>query len=150
LPYKDPEAARACDRRYVELHREFRRASWRQWHKNHRAQSAAAQRRKVRRRKLRLFRRDRWRCVYCQRRGTMKTLTRDHKVPLSRGGPSTLENLVTACRGCNQRKGTMTYWAFVAKLRAELPSEEPPDWLLADNPLALEDEEAENLLAFAR
>jgi 5-methylcytosine-specific restriction endonuclease McrA len=36
------------------------------------------------------------------------TLTCDHVVPVSRGGSSTLDNLVTACLACNLAKSTMT------------------------------------------
>lgn len=55
-----------------------------------------------------LFHRDRHLCAYCGHEyGTMR-LTRDHVVPLSQGGRDTWMNLVTACRGCNQRKGGRT------------------------------------------
>lgn len=32
-------------------------------------------------------------------------MTRDHVVPLSRGGPDTLENLISMCIHCNEKKG---------------------------------------------
>jgi 5-methylcytosine-specific restriction endonuclease McrA len=35
----------------------------------------------------------------------MAELTLDHVLPRSRGGASTWENLVAACRRCNNRKG---------------------------------------------
>ena len=35
-------------------------------------------------------------------------LTCDHVVPVSRGGSSTFDNLVTACLACNLAKSTMT------------------------------------------
>lgn len=38
--------------------------------------------------------------------------TKEHKLPLSRGGPDTLDNLVAACRGCNHRKGSLTLDEF--------------------------------------
>jgi 5-methylcytosine-specific restriction endonuclease McrA len=40
-------------------------------------------------------------CVYC---GEKKPLTRDHLIPLSKGGQSVKENIVPACLSCNSRK----------------------------------------------
>ena len=56
----------------------------------------------------RIFTRDRYRCQYCGRRGTAFDLTLDHILPKSRGGRTFAENLVTACRVCNNRKGDRT------------------------------------------
>lgn len=53
-----------------------------------------------------LFRRDDHRCQYCGRRGS--DLTLDHVLPRSRGGPTTWENVVACCRGCNARKRDRT------------------------------------------
>lgn len=55
-----------------------------------------------------LFARDGYRCQYCGRhryelRGR-EFLTRDHVVPMSRGGENTWENVVAACSPCNNRK----------------------------------------------
>ena len=47
-------------------------------------------------------------CAYCGHEYGAMRLTRDHVVPLSQGGRDTWMNLVTACRGCNQRKGGRT------------------------------------------
>ena len=53
-----------------------------------------------------VFVRDRYTCQYC---GTSNgDLTLDHVVPRSKGGAHTWENLVTACRHCNHRKGGKT------------------------------------------
>jgi len=49
--------------------------------------------------------RDGYRCVYC---GAKRNLDIDHVVPQSRGGRDTFENTVTACRTCNNSKGTLT------------------------------------------
>jgi 5-methylcytosine-specific restriction endonuclease McrA len=43
------------------------------------------------------------RCAYCGKRAKGR-LTRDHIVPLSKGGPHTLSNIVPACSSCNSRK----------------------------------------------
>jgi 5-methylcytosine-specific restriction endonuclease McrA len=49
--------------------------------------------------------RDENRCQYCGRRLPASQLSLDHVVPRSRGGRSTWTNVVTACNGCNTRKG---------------------------------------------
>jgi 5-methylcytosine-specific restriction endonuclease McrA len=55
-----------------------------------------------------LFARDGYRCQYCGRPGTelrlRESLTRDHVVPMSRGGTNEWTNVVTACSPCNTRK----------------------------------------------
>jgi hypothetical protein len=48
-----------------------------------------------------VYQRDGFVCVYC---GATEDLTCDHVTPVSNGGPTTLENLATACRPCNSRK----------------------------------------------
>lgn len=53
-----------------------------------------------------IFLRDNHTCQYCGQRGG--DLTVDHVVPRSRGGEHTWENVVTACRTCNHRKGGKT------------------------------------------
>jgi 5-methylcytosine-specific restriction endonuclease McrA len=55
-----------------------------------------------------LFARDRQLCAYCGRRFLLRDLSRDHVVPVSRGGRDTWMNSVTACRACNTRKGNRT------------------------------------------
>lgn len=56
-----------------------------------------------------LFARDGYRCLYCSRHRSIlrgrEFLTRDHVIPLSRGGDNTWANVVTACSPCNNRKG---------------------------------------------
>lgn len=42
------------------------------------------------------------RCVYCARRP--QVLTKDHIVPVSRGGSDAITNIVPCCRSCNSRK----------------------------------------------
>ena len=55
--------------------------------------------------KKNIFIRDNHTCVYC---GHKDGLTIDHIIPTSRGGKSTFENCVAACRGCNHKKGSKT------------------------------------------
>ena len=52
-----------------------------------------------------VFLRDRFRCQYC---GSPHELTFDHVVPVSQGGKSTWQNILTACAPCNLRKGGKT------------------------------------------
>lgn len=55
-----------------------------------------------------LFARDGYRCQYCGRAGfelrQRESLTRDHVVPISRGGLNVWNNVVTACSSCNTKK----------------------------------------------
>ncbi len=53
-----------------------------------------------------IFVRDQHTCQYCGRQGNDMTL--DHVLPRHRGGGHTWDNLVTACRTCNHRKGGRT------------------------------------------
>src|SRR3990167_5218261 len=51
------------------------------------------------------------RCAYCGRDD--RTLTRDHRIPLVRGGSPNIENIVPACGSCNSRKRDRTDFEFV-------------------------------------
>jgi len=55
-----------------------------------------------------LFLRDAHLCMYCGGHYREAMLTRDHVVPLSRGGTDRWTNVVTACRRCNTMKGNHT------------------------------------------
>ncbi len=56
-----------------------------------------------------LFARDAYRCQFCGRSAEelkpRVCLTRDHLIPLSRGGTNEWTNVITACSTCNTRKG---------------------------------------------
>lgn len=56
-----------------------------------------------------LFARDGYTCQFCGRAerdlGFRECLTRDHVLPISRGGTNAWTNVVTACSSCNTRKG---------------------------------------------
>lgn len=52
-----------------------------------------------------LYLRDDFRCQYCGGAFDGRDLTFDHVVPRTRGGPTSWENVVAACRDCNRRKG---------------------------------------------
>jgi 5-methylcytosine-specific restriction endonuclease McrA len=68
-----------------------------------------------------LFARDEYSCQYCGRhRRELKGrefLTRDHVVPLSRGGGNDWGNVVAACSPCNNRKGNRLPREVGMKLR---------------------------------
>ncbi len=49
--------------------------------------------------------RDNHECAYC---GSNRDLTIDHIIPASRGGKSSFDNCVTACKSCNHKKGNRT------------------------------------------
>lgn len=55
-----------------------------------------------------LFRRDDQRCLYCGGRFKRGELTRDHVLPVSRGGGDRWENVVAACKRCNWQKDNKT------------------------------------------
>ena len=50
--------------------------------------------------------RDNNQCQYCANYYADDRLTMDHVLPKSRGGQNTWENLVAACKKCNQKKGS--------------------------------------------
>jgi 5-methylcytosine-specific restriction endonuclease McrA len=56
-----------------------------------------------------LFARDDYTCQFCSRTQAdlrhRECLTRDHLLPISRGGTNEWTNVVTACSTCNTRKG---------------------------------------------
>jgi 5-methylcytosine-specific restriction endonuclease McrA len=54
--------------------------------------------------RFKVFERDGFTCVYCGRKAPEVRLSPDHKIPYCRGGPTTLDNLVTSCKECNTGK----------------------------------------------
>lgn len=65
--------------------------------------------------RFQIYERDGWACYLCGvpvmhanrgkcRRAGFPQATLDHKVPKSRGGKNTYENLATCCYGCNKDK----------------------------------------------
>lgn len=67
----------------------------------------------------RIFARDGHRCVYCAGVFPSEQLSLDHVQPRMRGGDNSDGNLVTACKACNGRKGSLAAWAFLAELPEE-------------------------------
>jgi 5-methylcytosine-specific restriction endonuclease McrA len=58
--------------------------------------------------RLNVIWRDNNQCQYCTKTFPDSELTMDHVMPKSRGGLNTWENLATACKKCNQKKGSRT------------------------------------------
>jgi len=67
-------------------------------------------------------------CQYCSESFPVKELTLDHVMPVSRGGRTEWENIVTACKKCNHSKGSKLitpnrlpwkpeYWHIVSCIR---------------------------------
>jgi 5-methylcytosine-specific restriction endonuclease McrA len=63
--------------------------------------------------------RDRETCQYCGTQPGRGQLTVDHVVPRPRGGQTTWDNVVAACRDCNHRKGGRTPEEARMRLRHE-------------------------------
>ena len=66
----------------------------------------------------RLMRKHNGQCHYCRRHVVKDNdgsnmATRDHVLPQSQGGSYRVENLVLACKRCNNVRGSMAYSAFV-------------------------------------
>lgn len=55
-----------------------------------------------------IFLRDSMTCMYCHKKFAVGDLTLDHVVPRARGGPSSWDNMVAACRPCNHKKNDRT------------------------------------------
>lgn len=54
-----------------------------------------------------VYKRDNYHCRYCGRSGV--PLSVDHLILFEEGGPTILENLLTACKPCNRERGSMQY-----------------------------------------
>jgi len=78
-----------------------------------------------------VFLRDRFECQYCGGHHPTHDLTFDHVVPRSRGGRTQWENVVTACQGCNLRKGNCLP-NHVGMYPRRKPTQ-PTTWELQDN-----------------
>jgi 5-methylcytosine-specific restriction endonuclease McrA len=81
-----------------------------------------ASKRDVKFSRLNVYQRDGYRCAYCGSKFPVSELSYDHVVPRSAGGRTGWENIVTACRPCNLRKGNKTcdeagMWPRVAPYR---------------------------------
>ena len=55
-----------------------------------------------------LFKRDGFLCLYCGESFNRRYLSRDHVIPLRQGGGDTWNNVVAACKRCNNQKAGRT------------------------------------------
>jgi len=72
-----------------------------------------------------VYKRDTYRCVYCGR-SDKTDLTLDHVLPKSKGGEDSWENLVTACKRCNNEKADL----LLEELQRPYPNAYRPHYLL--------------------
>lgn len=77
-----------------------------------------------------LFCRDNSQCMYCGHYFSFTELSRDHVTPRSRGGLDQWENVVAACKRCNQHKGSALLSEITMELLA-LPYRPNPSEYLA-------------------
>ena len=62
-----------------------------------------------------MFKLQEGKCAYCDVSLGMK-FHLEHRVPFSRGGPHSFENVVLSCVSCNLHKGTMTDVEYLARV----------------------------------
>ena len=55
-----------------------------------------------------IYLRDNYTCQYCGKKFPYSELTFDHVIPKCKGGQTTWDNIVTACKNCNSKKGGKT------------------------------------------
>lgn len=60
-------------------------------------------------------------CYYCERKcqrlPSYMRITKDHRIPVSRGGSDAIDNIVVACQRCNSEKSDMTDVEFLSMWR---------------------------------
>lgn len=87
-----------------------------------------------------LFRRDGHTCMYCLTELADRKLTRDHLIPVSRGGKDEWNNVVTACRHCNQKKADRLVQESGMRLHAIPYAPNYAEWLILRNRHILADQ----------
>lgn len=81
-----------------------------------------------------VFYRDGFTCQYCGK--ATRSLTLDHIIPRSRGGPHVWQNVVSACIPCNHRKAGLTPpEAGMRLLREPRPPHPNPYYLFHHRPI---------------
>jgi 5-methylcytosine-specific restriction endonuclease McrA len=66
---------------------------------------------------LELARKNKYICHFCNKKIKGCYLTRDHKIPKSRGGTGSWENTLLSCKKCNLRKADMSYEEFIKRIK---------------------------------
>jgi len=124
---RHPSEHAASNRSYYERHKQELAPYFAQYRREHRdVRQAIHARRRARKlgavgsyttaEWIELVQRWNWTCAYC---GERDALEPDHRIPLARGGSNSIENILPACRRCNQRKALLTEEEFRARLAAE-------------------------------
>ncbi len=54
-------------------------------------------------------------CAYC---GSTDSITVDHVIPISKGGPHSRDNVVPACKSCNSSKNTRSLPEWIERMKA--------------------------------
>ncbi len=67
-----------------------------------------------------IFERDNYKCHYCGQKVNENNATLDHKIPLSKGGTNSKDNLVVCCFECNSIKRGKTLEEVAPKLLERL------------------------------
>jgi CRISPR/Cas system Type II protein with McrA/HNH and RuvC-like nuclease domain len=81
---------------------------------------SATKKEEIRSLRIVLFEEQNGKCHYCLRQTVLTvrdqpdSMTIDHIVPACQGGQRTRDNIVGACRACNNVRGAMNYEEFVA------------------------------------
>ena len=123
---RHPEEHRAYRRRYHAANAERLDAKTAEWHRAHpEVRIAVHHRRRARELAGGSFTAAEWlelvarydrRCAYC---GRLRPLQPDHRIPLKRGGPNVMANILPACGPCNRRKATLTEEEFRKRIERE-------------------------------
>ncbi len=66
-----------------------------------------------------VFKRDQFTCQYCGGHPPAAVLHVDHIVAVAQGGGNDIDNLTTACSGCNPGKGAVSLTAIPESLKAK-------------------------------
>jgi 5-methylcytosine-specific restriction endonuclease McrA len=104
----NPERRRAWEAAHRERHPEQRR----EINRARRAREHGAGERVTAEEWLSLVNEYRGCCAYCRKPCRPQP---DHRIPLVRGGPNCISNILPACPRCNQRKGRLTEDEFRAR-----------------------------------
>lgn len=88
-----------------------------------------------------IYKRDNYTCVYCGD-ADKKQLTLDHVIPKSKGGPNSWNNLVTACKRCNNEKSDLS----LEEYGRDIPEPKRPHHLMLMKQIQNIPEEWENFL----
>lgn len=72
------------------------------------------------RRRQQIYKRDNFRCQWCERKVPPAALTLDHFATRKHGGSDCTQNLFVACLSCNSSRSAMTVWDFACQLSEPL------------------------------